>query len=914
MNPKELAEIPLPPTSIPAWHAVTWQSALELLESNADGLGASEATHRLGQVGPNAIQVADPVPLWRLLVAQLKSLVVALLAMAAGVALLIGDGVEAAAIGAVLLANTFIGFWVEWRARTAMEALRRIQISAATVLREGKPLRVDARGLVPGDVLLLEEGEAIPADARLISTQELRVIEAPLTGEPAPVSKDVAPVGGQADRSAVPLAERRSMVYKGTLAVAGSGRAVTVGTGRNTEIGRIAELVQATQAEETPLEVRLDALGRRLVGATLGIALLVTVLGVARGGEAWLMLETGIALAIAAVPEGLPVVATITLALGMRRMAQRHALVRSLPAVESLGSATIVCADKTGTLTGGLMTATRLEVAGWRVEVSGTGMEVQGEFSPASEAPEPGEAPLFEVALQRALEVGVLANRARLRIEGAGRDAVRASGDPTEVALLILGRKLGIEREQLVAAYPEVGGISFTSERRLMATFHQHPDGGRILFVKGAPGRILGASTHRLSGDGPVPLSEGEKEALVERNRELGREGLRVLALATRRLPENVELGEEAVTELEFVGLVGIEDPPAPGVRDTIELLANAGVRTVMITGDQTVTAEAVGRQLGLAGGPGQTLEGRELMEMSDEELAHRIETATIFSRIEPADKLRIVKSFQGRGEVVAMLGDGVNDAPALKRADIGVAMGGRGTDVAKETAGLVLQDDRFETIGVAVEEGRVVFDNIRKFIFYLFSCNLSEVLVILGASLAGLPMPLLPLQILWLNLVTDVFPALALAVEPPEEDVMSRPPRPPDAAILSRPFLSLVVRYAISITAATLAAFIYSLQGAPDSARAVTVAFMTLALSQLFHVFNARSHAQVLFSRRLFQNGWVWSAIALTIALQVMAVHFPPLAGLLHTVPLSRGDWGVVMAASLFPLLFGQIVKTLRS
>jgi Ca2+-transporting ATPase len=636
------------------------------------------------------------------------------------------------------------------------------------------------------------------------------------------------------------------------------------------------------------------------VGAALAVAALVTVVGVLRGGDLWLMAETGIALAIAAVPEGLPVVATITLALGMRRMAARKALVRSLPAVEALGSTTVICSDKTGTLTGGQMTATVLEVGGRRLTISGGAEALEGQILLDDQPISVSDAPGLELALR----ISALANRARI-VEGT-----RVEGDPTEGALLVLARKLGLGRDALIAEHPEIGEIPFTSERKLMATFHGKPDGGRVAFVKGAPDRVTELSTQRLGAEGTSSLGPADRSALLNRNRELGAEGLRVLALAHRDLPAEVETTDKALSDLTFVGLVGIEDPPAPGVEETIRTFDAAGIRTVMITGDQAVTAKAIGERLGIGGPEAETLEGSKLARMDDEELARTVERTAIFSRIAPADKLRIVEAFQRRGDVVAMLGDGVNDAPALKRANIGVAMGRRGTDVAKETAGVVLQDDRFETIGIAVKEGRVVFDNVRKFVFYLFSCNLSEVLVILFATLAGLPMPLLPLQILWLNLVTDVFPALALAVEPAEDDVMNRPPRPPDAAILSRSFLVTIVLYALGITGATLAAYVFVLGGDQVAESATTVAFMTIALAQLFHVFNARSATPVVFSRRLFWNRWVWLAIALTVGLQLTALYLPPLARALGTGPLSMGQWLIVGVAATAPTFIAQVVK----
>jgi Ca2+-transporting ATPase len=886
-----------------AWHALPVSDVLRRLGSSAEGLTSVEAAARLERCGPNALQVARPISPWNILLEQVKSLVVLLLFAAAGIALIIGDLLEAASILVVLLINTAVGFWSEWRARLAMDALRRLQVQEAVALRDGRERRVDARSLVPGDVITLEPGVAIPADARVLSATELRVNEAPLTGESLPVAKSSGAVVEE-DGDRIPLAERASMVYKGTLVTTGSARAVVVATGVATEIGHLSRLVQETETGETPLERRLDSLGRRLVWLTVGVAALVTGLGVLRGAELWLMVETGIALAIAAVPEGLPVVATITLAVGVRRMARRRALVRRLAAVETLGSATVICTDKTGTLTAGEMTVRVLAVGGKRLEVTGAGYEPVGEFRSDGATVEVSEVTGAELALR----IGALANRAAV---GKAAEGWVVVGDPTEAALLVLAEKGGLKREDMQAAYPEVAELPFSSERQLMATFHRWPDGKIVVCVKGGPRRIAEESSAALTGAGVVPLSDEARAALLDENRELAGLGLRVLALAYRQLDEDESPGPEAVHDLVFVGFAGIQDPPAEGVRETIAHFHNAGVRTVMITGDQAVTAEAVGCDLGLLRDGEGTVRGRELSRLSEAELADRLGRVSVFSRVSPEHKLRIIEAFQACGDVVGMLGDGVNDAAALKKADIGVAMGLRGTDVAKETADVVLQDDRFETVSFAVEHGRVIYDNIRKFIFYLFSCNLSEVATLLVAGLAGMPLPLLPLQILWLNLVTDVFPALALAMEPPEPDVMGRPPRDPKSAILSPWFLSSVVTFSLLITSATLGVFVWALEfrGA-EVLDAVTLAFMTLALAQLFHVFNARSARPVVFGRRLFRNRWIWGALALTIGLQIATVYNPLLSRVLQTHSPSPREWLVVLAASLMPLVVGQMLK----
>ncbi|MDY7092176.1 MAG: HAD-IC family P-type ATPase [Acidobacteriota bacterium] len=906
------------------WHALPAPEVVQRLESSEAGLSAEEAARRLQRWGPNTLAIAPPISPWKILVAQTKSLVVGLLFGAAVLALAAGDIVESVSIFVVLLVNVALGFFTELGARQAMEGLRKLQVPTARVRRDGQELTVPAAELVPGDLLVLEEGAAVAADARLLQAADLRTLEAPLTGEPYPVSKQA-----EAVEAATLLADRTSMVYQGTLVARGHGLAVVTGTGAATEVGTITDLVRKTEVEKTPLEQRLDALGRRMIWLTLSLAAVVAVVGIARGGSWWLMVETGLALAIAAVPEGLPVVATITLAVGMHRMARRRALVRRLPAVETLGSATVVCTDKTGTLTAGEMTVTRLVTAEDEVEITGAGYAAAGELQRNGQALED---PTTVPGLEEALCAAVLANRARVDAEGV------VHGDPTEAALLIAARKAGVDRADLLSIFPETGELPFSSERMLMATFHhreaQEAQGAQeaqeaqeartLVCVKGAPGRVLDLCGRQLTAAGEQLLEPEERQRLLDANEALATEGLRVLALAQRRLPagspppsqpvHDAAVEKEVLQDLTFLALAAISDPPADGVADTIRLLHEAGVRTVMLTGDQRATATAVAEQLGLLGPDDELLGGSDLTGLSAAELARRLPRIGAFSRVSPADKLSIVDAFHERGEIVAMLGDGVNDAPALKKADIGVAMGGRGTDAAKDAASVVLADDRFQTIAAAVEEGRVIFDNIRKFIFYLFSCNLAEVLVLLLSVLGGLPLPLLPLQILWLNLVTDVFPALALGLEPAEPDVMGRPPRDPQAEILSRRFLLQVLTYGLLLTAVPLITFQWALHiWSLELAHARTIAFMTLALTQLFHVFNARSPRAVLFNRRLFQNPWAWGAIALTIGLQLAVLYLPPLRQIFDTTPLGPQEWALVLIASLLPLILGQGAKGLR-
>jgi Ca2+-transporting ATPase len=874
-----------------SWHARTAEQTLALLETRSTGLDSDEAERRLARFGANRLERVEPVPAWRVLLDQFASLVVLLLLAAALVSLFLGDVLEAAAIGGVLAINTLIGFVVELRARRAMDALLRYEVPSARVIRDGQVQSLTSDRLVPGDVVLLEEGDAVPADARLIESAELRTVEAPLTGESIPVDKSSDPVGDEA----AALGDRTSMIYTGTEVVAGRAKAVVVHTGEETEVGRIGTLIARVERGNTPLEERLDALGRRLVWLTLAVAAVVTGLGVLRGQGIGLMVETGLALAIAAVPEGLPAVATIALAVGLRRMARRNALVRRLSAVEALGATTVVCTDKTGTLTAGEMTVVELADPERVVGVTGTGFTPVGDFEGVDDD---------DPWLHAFLEAAALTSRASLDPEGGP-----PLGDPTDAALVVAALKGGVDRGEVSTRLPAVGEVPFSSARRSSTSIHRGA-AGPVAYVKGAPAVVLERCTTWLAGGGQAstgtrPLDARHREAIRKRNEEMADRGLRVIALARGPADE--------ADRLTFLGLAGILDPPAPGVRETIGALRGAGIRTVMVTGDQRATARAVARLVGSAEGDVEGVDGRELTRMSDDELLDRMSDAAVLSRVSPEDKVRIVSALQRRGEVVAMLGDGVNDAAALKKADIGVAMGLRGTDVARQTASIVLTDDRFRTIGAAVEEGRVVYDNIRKFVFYLFSCNVAEVLVLLGASLGGLPVPLLPLQILWLNLVTDTFPALALALEPAEPDVMTRHPRPPDESILSRPFVRSVLFYAALITGVTLAAYGWGLMYA-EPGHAITVAFMTLALAQLFHLGNARSRSAVLRPARVVANPWALASVPLVIGLQVAAVTWAPLVRVLDTSPLTLREWIVTMIFSAIPAVVGQLLHLTRN
>jgi Ca2+-transporting ATPase len=877
-------------------HTWTIDGALEQLLTGPDGLSDAEARRRLQTHGPNALPAARPRSAWIILVDQLRSVVVLLLCAAAAVALMTGDLIDAAAIGVVLLINTTLGFVTELRARRAMESLVRLQAPRAIALRDGQAREIDARELVPGDVILLEAGQFVPADARLLESSDLTTVEAALTGESLPVTKTTEPVSTD-----TPLPERSNMVYQGTTVATGTARTVIVTTGARTELGRIGELAASVRQERTPLERRLDALGHRLVWLAVGTGAVVSTLAALRGLPIGQLIETGIALAIAAVPEGLPAVATTSLAVGVHRMARRHALIRRLPSAETLGSVTVICTDKTGTLTAGAMAVTVLWLDEREIVVTGTGDTTAGGFFEAGRELDAGH----DSHVREALIIGVLANHATV-VEDAGR--VSVLGDPTEGALLVAGAKAGLERSRLLEQHPLVGEVPFSSRRMLMATFHR-ADGDLAMYVKGAPGRVIERCDRRLSATGEMPVDAATRERLLERNHELAARGLRVLALARGRAQQ---MDETALQHLTFVGFAGLIDPPASGVKETIRTFREAGIRTVMLTGDQQLTAQAIAKDLGILGEGDEVLDGRAMARLSSDAFAARITNVGAFSRVDPEAKLAIVRAFRRRGDIVAVLGDGVNDAPALRQADVGVAMGRRGTDVAKEAADVVLLDDRFRTIGTAIEQGRVIFDNIRKFVFYLFSCNLAEVLVLVVAALVGLPLPLLPLQILWLNIVTDTFPALSLAIEPADRDVMRRGPRDPDEAIFSANFVHAIVWYASLITMVTLAAFWMALQSDGDEAmpRALTMSFMTLALAQTFHLGNARSEEHVLTVRQAFSNPVALGAVGIVVFLQVLAVHFRPLAEVLRTEPLSARDWLVCLALALVPAVIGQAAR----
>lgn len=866
------------------WALPADQVAAALGVDPASGLSAAEAARRLAATGPNRLHEARRTSAWRIFVRQLEGLTTLLLAAAGVAAFAFGEWVEGVAIVAVLALNSTIGFVTELKAVRSIEALRRLGVAQTRVRRGGRVLEVPAEELAPGDVVLIEAGDLVTADLRLLSASRLQSDESQLTGESLPVDKGPDPVP-----AATGVADRASLLHKGTPVVRGSGEGVVVATGMATELGRIASLVEEARAERTPLEERTERLGRVLAVLALGIAAVTAVVGVLSGRGLFLMIETGIALAVAAIPEGLQIVTTLALARGVLRMAQRQALVNRLPAVETLGAVTLVCTDKTGTLTENRMTLTRIAVAA-------------GDFAPDAEEPAVGEA----------LEVGILCSNASL---GASLDPLAgASGDPLEVALLEAGSRRGLHREALLAQWPEVREEAFDPATRMMATFHRDSprhgsSGGFRVAVKGAPGAVLAASVRERGPEDDGELGEGERRRWLERNNDLARQGFRILGLATKEAssPEESPYGG-----LTWLGLVALEDPPRPDAREAVDACRRAGIRVVMVTGDQVATARAVAQAVGLATAEADVVSGAELRQAvaGSPEEKRRLLAADVFARVDPEQKLDLISLHQKAGAVVAMTGDGVNDAPALRKADVGIAMGRRGSQVAKEAADVVLKDDSFSTLVAAVRQGRVIFSNIRRFIFYLLSCNTAEVMVVGAASLVAAPLPILPLQLLFLNLVTDVFPALALGLGEGDSGVMGRPPRDPAAPLLARRHWASITGYAILMAGAVFGALAWATALGLDARSSVTVTFLTLAFAQLWHVFNVRARGSSLLSREIAGNRYVWGAILLCTAMLLLAVYVPPVARALRLADPGARGWGIVTAMSLMPLAAGTILR----
>ena len=865
------------------------------------GLSSSEAIIRRKRFGKNLLRQARKKSTWLILAEQFKSLIAALLIVASALSFAFGDWPEGIAIIIVIIISAAIGFFTEIKAIRSMEALRRLSHVEVTVRRNGEICLLPAHDLVPGDIVILQGGDIITADLRLLEASKLQADESTLTGESVPVSKSVDILAED-----TLLAERANLLFKGTAVTRGSAEAVVIATGMNTELGRISALVEKAEKEATPLEKRLDQLAHNLIWVTLAITALIAALGIFRGRETILMIETAIALAVAAIPEGLPIVATIALARGMLRMAQRNALINRLAAVETLGATNIICTDKTGTLTENKMAVTRLLLHSGEVEVKSHGPADSKLFAIDNKTVEPSNNNL----LSEALKIGVLCNNASINPDADIKSAV-GIGDPLEVALLEAGIKAGIDRNDLVNGMPEEREESFDAETKLMATYHKE-NGQYYVAVKGAPECVLENCASLMTSDGQIDMTDTEREKWISSNTRLAADGLRMLGLAMKKTDD---IQSDPYRDLVFVGLAALSDPPREDVREAIDICQAAGIRVIMVTGDQAATARNIAFKVGLVDDEksfvmqGQELRNINLMAPREKE---QIVNQPIFARVSPKEKLDLITVHQKNGSVVAMTGDGVNDAPALKKADIGIAMGQRGTQVAREAADMVLKDDAFSSIVEAVKQGRVIFDNIRKFVLYLLSCNVSEIMAVAGASMANFPLPILPLQILFLNIVTDVFPALALGVGEGEPGIMQRPSRSSKEPILTRRHWYSVGIYGLIISASVLAAFILALRLLKmNPSQAVTVSFLTLAFAQLLHVFNMRDTGSALINNEITRNRWVWAALILCLLLLLAALYIPVFSEVLSLSPPGLNGWLVIAAMTILPWLFVQVYKS---
>ncbi|MBD3259573.1 calcium-transporting P-type ATPase, PMR1-type [Candidatus Woesearchaeota archaeon] len=851
------------------------------LDSSPKGLSGKEAEERLEKYGKNEIVRKREIKPFMIFLSQFKDFIIWILIAAAGVSIMLGiysgqaeEWIDAIVIIIILVLNAFLGFIKEYRAEKSIEALKKMTSLKTVALRNNKEQKIDAHELVPGDIVFLEVGEKVPADARLIEATALECEEAALTGESLPVEKKTGTI-----KEGTAVADRSNMVFNGTVVTRGHGKAIVTATGMKTQLGRIAGMIQEAESPKTPLQNKLAHFGKVLGGIVILVCVIVIIVGIFRGYGTLTMFLAAVSLAVAAVPEGLPAVVTITLSIGVQKMAKRNALIRKLPSVETLGCTTVISSDKTGTLTHNEMTVTKVYCDGQVIDVRGEGYKTKGEFEKKTED------------LKQLLKIGVLCNDAKLN----GEEVV---GDPTEAALLVSAAKLGMRKEEMNRLNPRVDELPFDSERKMMTTINK-VNNSKYAFTKGAPDVILSKCNKILENGKTRILTKKDRDNILAVNEQFARSALRVLGFAYKEIKYE-KINEESLI---FVGLQAMIDPPRKEAVTSVEMCKKAGIKVIMVTGDHKITAQAIAKKLGISG---RAITGVELDKLNDEEFARDVEKISIFARVNPAHKTKIIKALEKHGHVTAMTGDGVNDAPALKRADIGVAMGITGTDVSKEASDMVLLDDNFSSLVSAVEEGRTIFDNIQKFVEYLLSCNMGEVLVILSAIIAGLKLPLLPLQILWMNLVTDGLPALALGVDPEEPGVMDRPPREKGTKIVSRNGFIRMLALGAIMAAGTLVVFIAFYD---NLEHAQTMAFTTLVMFQMFQVLNTRSLTKSLFSVGVFKNRWLWAAIGTSVFLQLMVVY-SPLNKIFHTVPLSLYDWGFVILISLSVFVIREVWK----
>jgi len=862
---------------------------LDEFKTSSKGISQQEAEKRLEKYGLNEIKEEKKISIFQIFFSQFKSPLIIILLAAIILTLIIGKYTDSILISIIVIVNALLGFAQEYKAEKSIEALKKLTSLKATVIRDGNEKRILAKELVPGDIIRLEEGEKIPADARLLETISLETHESALTGESTSVAKETNLIKGKKS-----VAEQSNMIFSGTTITKGRGKAVVVRTGMKTEIGKIAEMMQSEKKEQTPLQLTLAKFGKLLGVAVIVICIIVFLTGLLRGNNAIEMFESAIALAVAAIPEGLPTVVTITLALGVTRLVRKNALVRKLHSVETLGCTNVICTDKTGTLTKDEMTVKELFVNNRLIEVTGQGYSKKGGFLDST---------LNDYELL--LRVSSLCNNASINHE-------KIFGDPTETALLVCAAKANLSRENLEQDFPRIYEIPFDSERKMMTTIHKNKD-KEIAFVKGGPKQIIDKCSFYYEDRRIIKLTKSKKEELLNKNREMASKALRILGMAFRELPKKIKYSAENIEkELVFVGFAGMIDPPRAEVKDAINLCRKAGIRVIMLTGDQRTTAKAIGIQIGLIDKDDKVITGTDIMELSDREFDNVVKEVNIFARISPSDKIRIVDSLKKYGNIVAMTGDGVNDAPALKKADIGIAMGITGTDVSKEASDMILTDDNFASIVNSVEEGRGIYDNIKKFVEYLLSSNLGEILVIFVAMLIGFPLPLIAIHILWINLATDGLPALALSVDPIELGIMERKPRKKESQIFSKNIILRMMAVGIIMCAGTLALFKFY-DPINNLIYAQTMAFSTLMMFQMFNVLNCRSERNSLFKIGVFSNRYLIGAIAISILLQVMVIQ-TRLGTFFKTTPLLLIDWIYVVLMSSTVLIFGEIIKLIRN
>jgi Ca2+-transporting ATPase len=869
-----------------SWHTLSVEGVLERLSATRAGLPADEVRRRMTEHGPNELVSADHVSPWMVFANQFKNILIIILLIAAVISAFLGHAIESIAITVIVLFAIVLGFIQEYRAERAIEALKKMAAPFARVLRGGEEVRIPARDLVPGDIIVLGVGDKVPADARMVEVMNLKSDESSLTGESVSVEKQSAPL---ADES-LPVGDRSNMVFSGTLITYGRGQAVVTATGMLTEFGKITGMLKTVQKTQTPLQENLDRVGKILAFAALAVVLLIVFFGFMRGEPLLEMFLFGIALAVAVVPEALPAVITISLAIGAQRMVKRNALMRHLPTVETLGSISVICSDKTGTLTRDEMTARKIWIGGRQIEITGTGYEPKGSFSAGQEQNE-----IFH-PLTEFLRAATLASDAQL-VKADGDWAIK--GDPTEGALVVAAAKAGLNKDSLEREWPRINEIPFSSERKLMTTLHQGPD-GMVAFSKGAPEVVLASCTRQSTGQGESPLDEEAVQIILDAAKEMTTEALRVLAVAYKPTVSLVD----AESEMIFLGLAGMIDPPRPEAAKAIETCSVAGIRPVMITGDHPGTGEAVARELGLLK-TGHVVTGAELEAMPDIEFDQKVETIEVYARVSPEHKLRVVNALQKNGHVVAMTGDGVNDAPALKKADVGIAMGITGTDVSREASDMILTDDNFASIVGAVEEGRGIYGNVKKYLMYLVSSNIGEIGLIAGAVLTGLPLPLTTVQILYVNLATDGLPALALSVDPPEEGLMKNPPRDSRRGIFTSTAVFLMLVGGAWSTLVNLGLFTWALGSGRSVEQAMTLTFLCLIIIQLLKAYNFRSDQTPVFHKP-FVNKWLNLAIVWELLLLSLIVYVPVLHHPFGTYSLSTDDWILVtgLALTIIPIL----------